>query len=220
MRSRLSEELKELHSSLLMMSVLCEDAISSALKALFEQDMQLAEKVATLEIQINEKEREIDKQCVALILREQPIAGDLRAITTAQKMIVDMERIGDQAQDIAELSEYCACVGVGTVNIIPLRAMAFEAIQMLSISIDAFMAQDETAARNAIAKDDVIDRLFLECKKSLVQQIRQNTITEESALDLLMVAKYLERIGDHSENIAQQVIYSVYGEYPKEQAEE
>jgi len=216
MRSRFSEELRELHGSLFMMSVLCEDAISCALKALFEQDMRLREKVETLEIQINEKEREIDEHCVALILREQPIAGDLRAITTAQKMIVDMERIGDQAQDIAELSEYCACVGAGPANIIPLKAMAQEAIQMLSMSIDAFMAQDETTARNAIAKDDVIDRLFLECKKSLVRQIRHNTVTEESALDLLMVAKYLERIGDHSENIAQQVIYSIHGEYPGE----
>lgn len=216
MRSRFSEELKELHHELLMMSVLCEDAISCALKALFEQNMRLQEKVGVLEAQINEKEKEIDKQCVALILREQPIAGDLRAITTAQKMIVDMERIGDQAQDIAEISEYCACAGVGNLNILPLRTMAQEAIQMLSMSIDAFTAQDEAVARSAIAKDDVIDRLFLECKKSLVQQIRQNTITEEGALDLLMVAKYLERIGDHSENIAQQVIYSIHGEYPGE----
>lgn len=218
MRSRFSEELKELHSSLLMMSVLCEDAISCALKALFEQDRGLAEKVNALEAQINSKEKEIDKHCVTLILREQPIAGDLRDITTAQKMIVDMERIGDQAQDIAEISGYCACTGVNIVHIIPLRAMAAEAIGMLSMSIDAFMAQDELVAVQAIARDDVIDRLFLECKKSLVQQIRQNSIDEESALDLLMVAKYLERIGDHSENIAQQVIYSIHGEYPGEQA--
>lgn len=216
MRSRFSEDLKELHNALLMMSVLCEDAISCALKALFEQDQHLREKVGALEVQINSMEREIDQQCVSLILREQPIAGDLRAITTAQKMIVDMERIGDQAQDIAEISEYCAGAEAGSIHIVPLRAMAMEAIQMLSMSIDAFTAQDETAARNAIAKDDTIDRLFLECKKSLVQQIRQNTITEESALDLLMVAKYLERIGDHSENIAQQVIVSIHGEYPGE----
>lgn len=218
MRSRFSVELKELHSALLMMSVLCEDAISCALKALFEQDMGLAEKVNALEAQINSKEKEIDKHCVTLILREQPIAGDLRDITTAQKMIVDMERIGDQAQDIAEISGYCACTGVNIINIMPLRAMAAEAIGMLSMSIDAFMAQDESVAVKAIARDDVIDRLFLECKKSLVQQIRQNSIDEESALDLLMVAKYLERIGDHSENIAQQVIYSIHGEYPGEQA--
>lgn len=213
MRIRFTQQMDTLHRELILMSALCEEAIACAAKALFGGDVELREKVGQLEDEINRKEAEIEKLCLALILHEQPVGSDLRKIYVAQKMIVDMERIGDQAYDIAEISAYCQNQTV--IGSVPLKKMSEEAVSMLGHSIDAFVRQDAELAQSTIARDEVVDALFDQTKSSLLRLIQENPAFGSECLDILMIAKYFERIGDHSENIAQQVIYSVTGTRPE-----
>lgn len=210
MRIRFTEKMEALHTELIIMSALCEEAIACAAKALFQGDAHLREQVFSLEDEINRKEAEIEKLCLGLILHEQPVGGDLRKIYVAQKMIVDMERIGDQAYDIAEISAYCQNHTV--ITSVPLQQMSEAAVSMLGQSIDAFVRQDAALAAETISRDEVVDALFDQTKQSLLGLISENPAFGSDCLDVLMIAKYFERIGDHSENIAQQVIYSVTGE--------
>ena len=215
MRSRFDEQLTRLNQALIEMGAMCEEVIALAAKALADRDPRLAKKVAPLDGEIDRMERDIEAMCLRLLLQQQPVAGDLRRISAALKMITDMERIGDQAEDIAEIIPYmegrsgeeCAAVG----------EMAKAAIHMVTWSVDAFVHRDTELARKVIAYDDVVDDDFDRVKAALIGLIAKNPADGEYALDLLMVAKYFERIGDHAVNIAGWVVFAVTGVHPGEE---
>ena len=210
MRNAFHEQLDQLNVELIRMGALCEEAISAATKALLEGDRELGQRANALEREIDEKEREIESQCMRLLLRQQPVARDLRAVSAALKMISDMERIGDQAADIAEIArdiesrELCGQV--------PIAEMAKAAVEMVTDSVDAFVRGDEALAHAVIVADDTVDDLFLKMRGKLIQLISSGE-NGSVCLDLMMVAKYFERIGDHSVNVAQWVEYSLTGHY-------
>jgi phosphate transport system protein len=209
MRDSYRKQLESLHTELIRMGALCEAAIESAVRGLLEEDAAPREKAGQLELEINLKEREIEAFCLRLLLREQPVAGDLRQITAAQKIITDMERIGDQAADIAELSAFM--VGSAVKSDIHIGDMARAAAAMLTGSVDSFVAGDLEKAQEVIACDDTVDDLFRQVRGELIAQIARDAGSGAACLDLLMIAKYLERIADHAENIATWVIFSVKG---------
>jgi phosphate transport system protein len=209
MRETYHKQLENLHTELIRMGALCEDAISAAVKALLDGDGSLREKVWELEREIDIMEREIESYTLRLLLREQPVAGDLRQITAAQRMITDMERIGDQAADIAELSRLINDRDL--INSIPLTGMARAAAKMLTGSVDAFVEGDLEKARSVIAGDALVDSYFVEIKNALIALVSKNSEAGEACIDLLMIAKYLERIGDHAQNIAEGVAYYLTG---------
>ena len=185
---------------LIKMGALCEEVISLAVSALIQKDDALAVKIAPLDHEIDEKERQIEAMCLRLLLQQQPVAGDLRQISAALKMITDMERIGDQAEDIAEILPF---LNDRTLpEHIKIREMAKATIRMVTDSVDAYVKQDTSIAKAVIASDDMVDDYFIDIKSSLISLIAQNPTEGEYALDLLMVAKYFERIGDHATNIA------------------
>jgi len=210
MRESYKTQLDILHTELIRMGALCEDAIACAIKGLIAEDEHLREKTLLLENEINQKEREIEDFCLRLLIREQPVAGDLRQISAAQKMIANMERIGDQAAGIAEISAFMT--GSPVKSDVHIADMARAAVKMLGSSVDSFVAQDIDKARSVIDYDNVLDDLFVKIKGELVVQITQDNARGGACLDLLMIAKYLERIGDHAVNIAEQVVYTVTGE--------
>ena len=211
MRSRFDQQLSLLNRALIEMGALCEEVIALAAKAVLTGDGTLAEKVAPLDREIDQKEREIESQCLKLLLQQQPVARDLRQISAALKMITDMERIGDQAEDIAEIVAFLG--GRGTENSELLRDMARSTIRMVSGSVDAYVKRDVPLAEKVIAEDDVVDDYFARVKKALISRIAADPTDGEFALDVLMIAKYFERIGDHAVNIAEWVIFSVTGEH-------
>lgn len=208
MRSKFDEQLAELNEELIRMGALCENVIAMSAKALLDGDMALANKAAEYDSEIDQKERDIETLCMKLILQQQPVARDLRTISAALKMITDMERIGDQSADIAEI--------VTTAHItasdetLHIGEMARAVIKMVTESIDAFVKRDVVLAHSVIAYDDVVDGLFDAVKRALTERFQAGG-EMEYALDLLMIAKYFERIGDHATNIAEWVLYSVTG---------
>lgn len=209
MRSRFDEQLATLNKELIEMGALCEEAIADAAKALMTADEKTAAKVEPLEAEINQKERDIESLCLKMLLQQQPVARDLRQISAALKMITDLERIGDQASDIAEIITFID--KKAGVDCEPICLMAEATIRMVTESIDAFIKRDVGIAQQAIAHDDTVDDYFLKVKRSLINMIAQRPAGGEHALDLLMIAKYFERIGDHAVNIAEWVIFSVTG---------
>lgn len=209
MRNRFDEQLYELNRELIEMGAMCEEAIATAAKALSSGDMVLAEKVRTNGSAIDQLEREIESHCMKLLLHQQPVARDLRQISAALKMITDMERIGDQAEDIAEIVSFLN--GHTTKGVERIEDMARETIRMVTESVDAFVKKDVALAELVIAHDDVVDGLFSEVKRDIIKLIAAEPGDGEFALDLLMISKYFERIGDHATNIAEWVIYSVTG---------
>lgn len=209
MRSRFDEQLATLNKELIEMGALCEEAIADAAKALTTADEKTAAKVEPLEAEINQKERDIESLCLKMLLQQQPVARDLRQISAALKMITDLERIGDQASDIAEIITFID--KKAGVDCEPICLMAEATIRMVTESIDAFIKKDVGIAQQAIAHDDTVDDYFLKVKRSLINMIAQRPADGEHALDLLMIAKYFERIGDHAVNIAEWVIFSVTG---------
>ena len=209
MRSRFDEQLATLNKELIEMGALCEEAIADAAKALTTADEKTAAKVEPLEAEINQKERDIESLCLKMLLQQQPVARDLRQISAALKMITDLERIGDQASDIAEIITFID--KKAGVDCEPICLMAEATIRMVTESIDAFVKRDVGIAQQAIAHDDTVDDYFLKVKRSLINMIAQRPADGEHALDLLMIAKYFERIGDHAVNIAEWVIFSVTG---------
>ncbi|MDR1352791.1 MAG: phosphate signaling complex protein PhoU [Treponema sp.] len=213
MRETYQKQLGNLHTELIRMGALCEDAIADAIKALISGDAGLREKVWELEREIDLKEREIESFSVHLLLREQPVAGDLRRITAAQRMITDMERIGDQAADIAELSRFIGDTEI--IKGIPIAEMAAAAAKMLTDSVDAFVAADLEKAYSVIAYDKVVDEFFVKVKNRLISLVAEKSEYSEACIDLLMIAKYLERIGDHAQNIAEWVEYYITGKRGK-----
>ena len=214
MRRRFEEELKELHVELIRMGSLCEQAIALSSRVLQEKNEKLRSRNKEIEESIDEKERRIETICMGLILMQQPVAGDLWAISAAMKMISDMERIGDQAADIANLAPYIT--ELASKSKIHIGDMARAAVSMVTDSIDAFVKNDLELARSVRKDDDIVDELFTKVKKELGELISQNNVRAEEALDLLMAAKYFERIGDHAVNIAEWVEYSITGEYKTE----
>ena len=208
MRTRFDEQLKEMNNSLIQMGALIENAITLANKALVEQNSTLAKQAIDCDNEINEMEKHIESQCLKLILRQQPIASDLRLISTALKMITDMERIGDHATDISEITlQLSDAVYIKKLEHIP--QMVQTTIKMVSNSIDAFVNKDLKLANAVIKEDDIVDRLFSTIKEDLIALIHEDKKNGEQAMDLLMIAKYFERIGDHAVNIAEWVIFSI-----------
>lgn len=210
MRKKYDKQLNELHCKLIEMGALCEDGIANAAKALIGGDESLREKALEIEDKVNALEHELDRQCVRLILLQQPMAGDLRHITAAQKMITDLERVSDQASDIAEISKFMKESPVKSD--IHIVEMAKATRKILTESIDAFVKMDIDLAKATIAYDDVVDDLFLKIKTELIEYLQRDSSAAEDCLDLLMVAKYFERIGDHATNIAECVLYYLDGE--------
>ena len=209
MRSRFDEQLALLNKELISMGALCEEAIALASRALMEGNKQLAGRVAPLDAEIDQKERTIESMCLKLLLQQQPVARDLRQISAALKMITDMERIGDQAEDIAEIVEFLK--GRSVENGDMLEDMSRAVIKMVTESVDAYVKYDIMLAAKVVADDDIVDRYFDQVKHALIEKIAQDPGDGEYALDLLMIAKYFERIADHAVNIAQWVIFSVTG---------
>jgi len=211
MRSKFDEQLALMKNELIQMGALCEEAISLAAKALTEGEKQLAEKVGPLDAEIDQMERDIETLCLKLLLQQQPVARDLRQISAALKIITDMERIGDQASDIAEIILAMLSEGYIPEDVGHIRDMAAETIKMVTESVDSYVQQDTARARIVIAHDDIIDNFFTQVRKVLIQKVVENPGSGEHVLDLLMIDKYLERIGDHAVNIAEWVIFSVTG---------
>ena len=209
MRSRFDEQLALLNRELIEMGALCEEVIALASRALTEGDRELAAKVAPLDEEIDQKERAIESLCLKLLLQQQPVARDLRQISAALKMITDMERIGDQADDISEIIIYLD--GRAAEHDDLLRSMARATIKMVTESVDAYVKHDTILAEKVIADDDTVDDYFEQVKRALIGKIAANPDDGEYALDLLMIAKYFERIGDHAVNIAEWVIFSITG---------
>ena len=210
MRIQLDEQLQKLNAALIEMGATVEYAIEHASKALVDRDVNLAREVIQFEKKTDEMDREIESLCLRLLLQQQPVARDLRLISAALKMITDMERIGDQAADIAEIVVMLkGAPYIERLEHIP--EMAKEAIWMVKTSIDAFVSRDLALAERVIAHDDVVDKLFVHIREELIALIEQRVDAGGQALDLLMIAKYLERIGDHAVNIAEWVAFSITG---------
>jgi len=194
------------------MGALIEQSISLATMALIENQEELANKVMEVDAEIDTKEREIESLCMKLLLRQQPVASDLRLISSALKMIRDMERIGDQSGDIATISILLKDQNY-VQQIAQIPEMAEAAIKMVTDSVNAFVLRDLELANSVIAADDNIDKLFVKIRDELIEIIKTDSQAGELAIDLIMIAKYFERIGDHAENIAEWVVYAITGEY-------
>lgn len=211
MRNKFDEQLNQLNIELISMGALCEDAISNAAKALLDNDMSLVHKVLAADSEIDQQERDIESLCMKLLLQQQPVARDLRAISSALKMISDMERIGDQASDIAEITQFIKNDSVKSK--IHIKDMAAATIKMVTDSIESFVKKDLALADSVVKYDDVVDNLFNDVKNEIISLISEGNHDGEFCIDLLMIAKYLERIGDHAVNIAEWVIYSITGKH-------
>lgn len=209
MRSRLDTQLEQLNREMIQMGALCEEVIAMAAHAMTDGDSALAARVIPRGKEVDQKERDIEGLCMKLLLQQQPVARDLRQISAALKMITDMERIGDQAEDIAEIVR--TLDGRSDARRTHLKEMAASAIQMVTGSVEAYVRRDVAMAQSVIDSDDQVDEAFLAVKGELIRHIAQQPADGEYALDLLMIAKYLERIGDHATNLAEWVIYAVTG---------
>jgi phosphate transport system protein len=211
MRSRLDTQLEKLNNLLISMGALCENAIAVAVKALLNNDIVLAKTVKNVEIEIDQKEKEIENLCLNLILQQQPVAKDLRLISAALKMITDMERIGDQAADIAEIVSYIDLSD--SIHKVHISEMAEATIKMVTDSIDAFVKRNLEAAEEVTRYDDIVDDLFCKIKTDVISLITNDPQSGEQFVDIIMIAKYLERIGDHATNIAEWVVFSITGKH-------
>ena len=209
MRSRFDEQLETLNRELITMGSLCENAIAASAKALLDGNMALAKSVPELSEHIDQKERTIESLCLKLLLQQQPVARDLRIISSALKMITDMKRIGDQSADIAEIVTMANITAENET--LSIHDMAVATIKMVTDSIDAFVKKDMAIAKSVIEYDDVVDGYFDKVKEALIERFSKPETDGEYALDLLMIAKYFERIGDHAVNIAQWVLFSITG---------
>ena len=213
MRNRFDRQLVQLNNELIEMGGMIEKAISDTVKALVNQDIELASNVIEYDEEIDHQEREIEQLCLKLLLQQQPVAKDLRLISAALKMITDMERIGDHATDISEIT-----IELSKESYIKkldhIQQMAKETMVMLVQSVEAFVNKDMDKARTVIVHDDVVDDLFNKVKAELIAMIHEDVNAGEQASDLLMAAKYFERVGDHATNISEWVIFSITGQHP------
>ena len=214
MRNKFDEQLELLKKQMIQMGALCEGAIANATKALIDGDIELAEKAIAADGNIDQKEKEIESLCLKLLLQQQPVARDLRQISSALKMITDMERIGDQAADISEITMLANIKAAENTN--HIVDMAKATIKMVTDSIDAYVRQDLDLAKAVIDYDDVVDNLFNDVKADMIRLINEDTNNGEFAIDLMMIAKYFERIGDHATNIAEWVVFAITGKHISE----
>ena len=209
MRNKFDEQLKNLNDEMLLMGSMIEENIQAAIHALVESDAVLAESIVEKDSMIDRKQREIENICFNLLIQQQPVAKDLRTITAAMKMVTDMERIGDHAADISEMTIMLSKNGGVSGNLNTIMKMATESSVMLIDSIDAFTWKDVEKAKKVIEHDDIVDDLFDQVKEELISLIGNDPEKGEQEINMLMIAKYLERIGDHATNIAEWVIYSL-----------
>lgn len=210
MRELYHEQLRILGEELMQMGALCEEGISAAMKALFNSSEEMAQRAMEIEREIDRKERDIEAQSMKLLLCQQPVAGELRTVSSALRLISDMERIGDQASDIAEITVHVTQRDPEVMEL--LHQMAGHTVRMVTESVDSFVRRDLNLAREVQAYDDVVDQDFVKVKECLIQNVHSSN---EAFADLLMIAKYLERIGDHATNVAEWVEYSLTGTHPK-----
>ena len=216
MRRQFDEQLEELAREMISMGAMIESAIDKAGDALMRHDVALAKSVMEADHLIDQKERTIESMCLRLLLIQQPIARDLRKVSSALKMITDMERIGDQAADICEIVTMMDGME-GLDNPRLMRDMAHETVDMVHKVIDAYVASDVHLAQAVMAADDVVDDLFMRVKAELIAFLTRDATRGQQALDILMIAKYFERIGDHAVNIGEWVEFSVTGSYKGEE---
>lgn len=212
MRNKFDEQLNRLNSMLNEMCSFIEQALSGAVTAITKNNKELAREVIDLNVDIHDRERDIESLCLKLLLQQQPVARDLRTISAALKMITDMRRIGTQAADICEIyleSEHNLSENMPGI----IREMTIETIGMVNKSIDAFIKKDLTLAYEVAQSDAKVDKLFLEIKNILIDSIKTNSDGSDRSIDILMIAKYLEKIGDHANNIAEWVAFSITGEH-------
>ncbi len=216
-RKQYDTDLESLKESLTEMGRSSADAVENVLEALCVADADAAAAIVKGDTRINNMERDIEHRCMTLLLRQQPVAGDLRRISTAMKVVTDIERIGDHAADIAEIIPHLVTVRKeGDPAVSQAIAMGKKAHQMILDALAALMAEDELAARKVIAADDAVDYDFNAIKHQLAQEIAEDPGKVDAALDLLMVIKYLERIGDHAVNVAEWVQFARTGRYKDE----
>ena len=210
MREIYHEQLRILGEELMQMGALCEEGISAAMKALFNNNEEMAQRAMEIEREIDRKERDIEAQSMKLLLCQQPVAGELRTVSSALHLISDMERIGDQASDIAEITVHVTQRDPEVMEL--LHQMAGHTVRMVTESVDSFVCRNLNLAREVQAYDDVVDQDFVKVKECLIQNVHSSN---EAFADLLMITKYLERIGDHATNVAEWVEYSLTGTHPQ-----
>lgn len=211
MRDQYNKQLERLNAELIRMGEMIRMAIANAVSALAERNDRKARETIAFDGEIDQQERLVESMCMKLLLSQQPVAGDLRTVSSALKVITDMERIGDHAADISEIE--LMLERLPRMSNEHLREMATQTSVMLIKSLEAFVERDLDKAREAIALDDAVDELFDRVKNELIEAIRQNPDNGEQATDLLMAAKYFERIGDHATNIAEWAVYAMTGEH-------
>ncbi len=214
MRTKFDEQLRSLNTEMVHMSNMIEEAIQNALDALFNQDIAKAQQIMKDDELVDHEQKKIENICFQLLVQQQPVAHDLRNITAAMKMVTDMERIGDQAADISELTVMMP-ESINEVNAENIRKMSAEVILMVLQAVEAYVEKDKDKAQKVIDHDDIVDDLFVKVKGELIDVMQKTPNLAETAADLLMVNKYLERIGDHATNIAEWVIFSVDDRYDR-----
>lgn len=209
MRAKFDEQLNQLNQEMVQMGVMIEENIQTSIEALVRHNVEMAKEIVKKDVAVDQKQKQIEGICFDLLIQQQPVAKDLRAITAAMKMVTDMERIGDHAADISEITVLLDNAEK-TKSMETIIQMASEALFMLMQSIDAYVKKDIELAQKVIQHDDVVDKLFDQIKEEIIEQIQQNKDVKEGEyeIDTLMIAKYLERIGDHATNIAEWVIYA------------
>ncbi len=212
MRNRFDRELATLNTELIEMGALIENAIDRAVGALFKQDETLAESAIEFDGEVDRKERDIESRCLKLLLQQQPVARDLRTISSALKMITDMERIGDQAADIAEITHRLKQTDAPLCDT-HIKDMSKSTIRMVKESVDAFVARDLKLAQKVIGEDDEVDAMFIHVRDELIEMLKKEESEPAAVIDVLMIAKYFERIGDHATNIAEWVAFSITGKH-------
>ena len=208
MRSKFDEQLNLLNQEMLHMGTMIEESIQEAIEAFINQDIEKAHKIMDGDEEIDHEQKKIENICFNLLMQQQPVARDLRVISAAMKMVTDMERIGDHAADISELTVMMASEPYA-VDLSDIKKMASETVLMLIQSIEAYVEKDMLKAQSVIDHDDIVDELFNKVKQELIEMIRKNPAVSEQAADMLMVAKYFERIGDHATNLAELIIFAL-----------
>ena len=208
MRSKFDEQLRLLNQEMMYMGTMIEDSIQKAIDALIDQNAELAKKIMNSDNDVDHEQKKIENICFNLLMQQQPVAKDLRVISAAMKMVTDMERIGDHAADISEITSMLASEPY-VLNLDDIKKMASETVIMLIRSIEAYVEKDMKKAQEVIRHDDIVDDLFDKNKADIIELIRHDPEKGEQATDMLMVAKYFERIGDHATNIAERVIFAL-----------
>lgn len=216
MRNSFEHKLGKLSNDLIRMGGMIEEAIASAITALRDNNTELAKKVVENDIRVDDAEKSIESQCLSIILREQPVARDLRKVSAAMKMVTDMERIADNAADIAEISMIADVSAIMHI-VSDIQTMSEKVINMVSGSVDAFVRTDTKLAEQTIKADDEVDNLFISTRNRIVELIKNDSCSGEVAVDALMIVKYLERIADHAVNVCEWIEFYETGEYKNTQ---